>query len=85
MNLEELATSWLRVRAKDLYTAASKADSAYQSTSAIGLMSKYVAGKYRLAAVLLDAAAAEIEENPAVLTGSIPPPSADATATPGER
>jgi hypothetical protein len=58
---QRLASTWLREKALDLRAAASRADHAYS----IGVgyeAARYVADKYRKAAVLLDDAATVVED-----------------------
>jgi len=59
----QLASRWLRERALDLRTAATRADGAYSGGSGHEAAS-YVADKYRKAAVLLDDAATVVEDEP---------------------
>ena len=60
---QKLASTWLREKAMDLRTAASRADKAY-STGGGYEAARYVADKYRKAVVLLDDAATVAEDTP---------------------
>lgn len=60
MSLRELAIMWLRDKAAELRTQATKAERAY--TGPFGQMCRHVGSKYRKAAVLLDDAADDIED-----------------------
>jgi hypothetical protein len=59
---QKLASTWLREKAMDLRNAASRADKAY-STGGGYEAARYVADKYRKAAVLLDDAATLAERS----------------------
>lgn len=63
MKFRDMGIMWLRDRARELRTAASAAELAYRNEGP-RTVCEYVAAKYRAAAVLLDDAATEAEDNP---------------------
>lgn len=68
MSAQGLAVMWLRDRAENLRTAAQKMDGSYSDPSGMAYAARYVADKYRKAAVLLDDAATEAEDDDAVMS-----------------
>lgn len=72
MSAEELAVMWLRDRAKALRSSAESASGAYMGDGPMRRACVYVAAKYRAAAVLLDDAATDAEDNPSLLGARTP-------------
>ena len=64
MNAKALGALWLRDHALELESQADRAERAYK-LSPLRDVCKYVADKYREAAVMLEEAAIELEDKPA--------------------